>query len=221
MLSTLDAIRQRRSVRGFLPQPVPEPTLRAVFELAQRAPSNCNTQPWQVHVVQGDSALRLSQRLSSAALDPAQHAPDFPYDGRYEGEYRERQGDAAARLFGASAIARDDRAGRMRSFLRNYEFFGAPQAAFIFLPAAFGLREAADCGIYAQTLMLALTAHGLASCPQTALSLHAPLVREHLGLGPELKLLMGLSFGFEDPADPANACRIERAALPRAVTFHA
>lgn len=220
MLSTLDAIRARRSVRGYLPAEVPQETLRAVFELAQLSPSNCNTQPWIVHTVQGKSADTLRQRLQAAALDPLQHQPDFPYDGRYSGVFKERQFDAAARLYGAMEIAREDKAGRAQGFLRNYSFFGAPHAAFIFLPEPLGLREAVDCGMYAQTLMLALASHGIASCPQTALSLQAPVVRQVLGVPEAHKLLFGISFGYEDRQDKANACRVGRADLDAAVTFH-
>ncbi|MGB2255177.1 MAG: nitroreductase family protein [Spongiibacter marinus] len=82
--------------------------------------------------------------------------------------------------------------------------------AFIFLPEPFGLREAADCGMYAQSLMLALTAEGLASCPQTALSFNADLVREVLGIGAENKLLFGISFGEEDTDAAVNNCRTQR-----------
>ena len=220
MLATDNAIRARRAVRGFLSRPVPDETLRAVFELAQWAPSNCNTQPWQVHVVSGAVCEMLRERLSQAALDPQAFDADFPYDGKYAGAYRARQVDAALRLYGAMNIARHDKAGRAASFLRNYAFFGAPHVAFVFLPEPFGLREAGDCGMFAQTLMLAMTAHGIASCPQTALSLHAPLVRETLQVPASNKLLFGISFGYEDPAEPANECRTQRVPLEQSVQFH-
>lgn len=220
MLNTPDAIRQRHAARGFLPQPVPEALLKSVFELAQLAPSNCNTQPWLVEVVSGELLRQLSQRLQAAAIDPTQHRPDLPYDGRYEGVYKTRQFDAAAQLYGAMEIAREDKAGRAASFLRNYAFFGAPHAAFVYLPQGFGAREAADCGMFAQTLMLALTAHGLASCPQTALSLQPHIVRELLQVAPGQQLLFGISFGYEDPSVAANRCRVGRAALSDSVRFH-
>jgi nitroreductase len=220
MLPISDAIRLRRSVRGFLPREVPQDTLNAIYTLAQCAPSNCNTQPWVVHVVSGAACAALGQRLCQAALDPTAHAPDFPYDGRYDNAYRDRQFDAAAQLHGAMGIARDDKAGRARSFLRNFDFFGAPHAAFVFLPEPFGLREAADCGMYAQTLMLAMSAHGVASCPQTSLSFHPQIVREALGVEPTQRLLFGISFGYEDPEAKANDCRVGRAAMDLAVSFH-
>lgn len=220
-MSTVEqAILARRSVRAFLPQPVPEATLRAVFTLAQQAPSNCNTQPWLVHVASGPTLARLRERLTRAGMDPAQHQPDFPYDGRYSGVYKERQHDAAAQLYTAMGIARDDKAARARAMLANFSFFGAPHAAFICLPEPFGLREAADCGGYLQTLLLALAAQGIASCPQAALSFAAPAVREVLGLPETQRVLFGLSFGYEDPAAPANRCRVARAGLEAAVSFH-
>lgn len=220
MMSIQQAIRERRSVRGFQRRDVPDAILTEVFTLAQQAPSNCNTQPWVVHVVSGEACERLRQRLCKAGMDPTQHQPDFAYDGRYPGIYRERQHDAAAQLYGAMGIARDDKAGRGRAMLANYAFFGAPHAAFVCLPQPFGLREAADCGIYLQSLMLAMTAQGLASCPQAALSFPAPVVRELLGLPDELRILFGLSFGYEDTEAPANQCRVGRADLASTVSFH-
>lgn len=220
MLSVVEAIRQRRSVRAFQAREVPEATLREVFSLAQLAPSNCNTQPWIVHVVSGAKCNRLRQRLTQAGMDPAQYQPDFPYDGKYPGIYKDRQHDAAAQLYGAMGIARDDKAGRGLAALRNYSFFDAPHAAFVFLPEPFGVREAADCGIYGQTLMLLLTAHGLASCPQAALSFHPKIVREELGLPDTLRPLFGLSFGYEDTDAAPNRCHVGRAELDAVVTFH-
>lgn len=221
MLATDDAIRLRRAVRGFRADPVPAKLLDEVFELAQRAPSNCNTQPWLVEVVSGGLLQTLRQRLQAAAVDPSQHRPDLPYDGRYEGVYKERQFDAAAQLYSAMQIPREDKAGRAAGFLRNFAFFDAPHAAFIYLPQGFGLREAADCGMYAQTLMLAMTAHGLASCPQTALSFQPHILRELLGVPDGRQLLFGISFGYEDETVAANQCRVGRASVTDSVRFHA
>lgn len=81
------------------------------------------------------------------------------------------------------------------------------------------MREAADLGMYAQTLMLGFTAFGLASCPQTALSFNAKLVRDVLAVDPGHKLLFGISFGYEDKQEPANQCRVERAALEQLTHF--
>lgn len=212
-------VNNRRSVRAFLPEPVSEATLHSVFEVAQRAPSNCNTQPWEVAVASGDAIERL-RKLIPEAFAAGQWTMDFPYDGKYEGVYKERQHGAAAELYGAMGIGREDKALRQAQFMKNFEFFDAPHVAFVFLPAPFGIREAADLGMYAQNLMLSMTAHGLASCPQTALSFMADLVRRELGVGEHNKLLFGISFGYEDTNNPANKCWTDRAAVTEAVSFH-
>lgn len=214
------AIRSRRSVRGFLPEEVPQPVLDEVFKLAQWAPSNCNIQPWLPHVVSGAALQRLREALVGAARANVPPAPDWPADGKHVGIYRDRQYDAAAQLYGAIGVARHDREGRQAAYLRNHAFFNAPHAVFIFLQDPYDTREAADIGMYAQTLMLILTSRGIGSCAQGALGLYPPIVRAHLGLPEDHRLLFGISFGYEDRADPANAARVGRTELDEAVVFH-
>ena len=212
-------VAARRSLRAFLPEPVDPATLEAVFAVAQRAPSNCNTQPWLVHVASGSALDGLRQEVPGKFM-AGDISMDFPYDGSYDGVYKERQYGAAQALYDSVNIAREDKAGRHEQFMRNFVFFDAPHVAFLFLPEPFGLREAADLGMYAQTLMLAMTAHGLGSCPQAALSFQANFIREQLGVDAANKLLFGISFGYPDPAAPANTCTTDRAALADTVTFH-
>ncbi|MGL4566395.1 MAG: nitroreductase, partial [Halioglobus sp.] len=177
-------VRGRRSLRAFLPNPVTTTTLEKVFEVAQRAPSNCNTQPWVTHVASGASLRHLSEEMPRRFM-AGEMSLDFPYDGVYQGVYKERQYGSAQALYDAANIERSDKVRRQEQFMRNFSFFDAPHAAFLFLPEPFGLREAADLGMYAQTLMLAMTAHGLGSCPQTALSFEANFIREALGIEPQ------------------------------------
>lgn len=212
-------VRNRRSVRGYRPDPVAPETLRAIFSTGLWAPSNCNVQPWITHVVSGDSLRELGRKLGERATQGTPN-PDIPMDTAYTGVFRERQVGSAKVLYGAMGIARDDHAGRAAAFLRNLDAFGAPHAAFVFLPQGFGTREAADLGGYVQTLLLAMTAHGLGSCAQGALSLYPDVVREHLGISEPMPLMCGIAFGHEDPDHPANAARTERAALEHLVTFH-
>jgi nitroreductase len=216
-----DVIKARRSVRAFLPTEVPPEVLREVFDLAQWTPSNCNVQPWLPHVVSGRSLAMLRDSMLAAARADEPIAPDWPADGKYEGVYRERQYDAAARLYGAMGVERRDLVARREAYLRNLDFFGAPHAVLVFMQQPFDTREATDIGMYAQTLMLALTSRGVASCAQGALGLYPPIVRRVLDLPDNHRLLFGISFGYEDPAAPANAARTVRAPVSTAVRFHA
>lgn len=212
-------ITRRRSVRAYRSTQVPDATIRKIFTLAQRTPSNCNTQPWITHVVSGDKLETLRSRMQENAMQ-GKMTLDYPYSGKYDGVYRERQYDAAAQMYSAAGIAREDRAKRMEVFMRNFRFFDAPHVAFLFLPEPFSIREAADVGMYAQSLLLGLTAFGIASIPQTSLGFHADLVREILDVNPVNKLLFGISFGYEDDSDPLNTIRMGRADVDVNTVFH-
>ena len=214
----LDVVSRRRSMRDFKSDPVPREIIESVFGTAQRAPSNCNTQPWFVHVVTGETLEQLRQDLP-AKFAAGEIALDFPYDGQYEGVYKERQYASATALYDSLGIARDQKAERNAWFMRNFSFFDAPAVAFFTLPTGFGLREACDLGMFAQTVMLGLTAHGLGSCPQTALAFLANVIRPALSLGDHEQLMFGMSFGY--PTDTAvNEVTTERASLGDVVTFH-
>ena len=212
-------VTSRRSLRAFLPQAVDTQILEQVFAVAQRAPSNCNTQPWLTHVASGASIATLRSEMATRFMS-GEFSMDFPYEGTYEGVYKQRQHGSAQALYDSVNIKREDKASRHEQFMRNFTFFDAPHVAFLFLPEPFGLREAADLGMYAQTLMLTMTAHGLGSCPQTALSFQADFVRETLDIDASNKLLFGISFGYPDPDAPANTCSTDRAAVSDAVIFH-
>ncbi len=214
----LSVVESRRSMRDFKSDPVPQSVIEAVFGAAQRAPSNCNTQPWFVHVVTGETLEKLRSELP-AKFAAGEVALDFPYDGQYEGVYKERQYASAAALYDSLGIAREQKAERNAWFMRNFSFFDAPAVAFFTLPTGFGLREACDLGMYAQTVMLGLTAHGLGSCPQTSLAFLANVLRPALSLGDNEQLMFGMSFGY--PSESAvNEVRTDRAPLDEVVTFH-
>lgn len=214
-----DIVRGRRSVRAFLPQRVQQSLLEDVFTLANHSPSNCNTQPWVVHVASGEPLETLRREIPGKMMS-GQITMDFPFEGKYSGIFRERQVAAAEALFNVMGVAREDKIKRNEAFMRNFTFFDAPHVAFLFIPETFGIREQIDVGMYAQSLMLSLTAHGLGSCPQTSLGFHADFVRETLGIDPSLKLIFGISFGYEDVTAAANQCRTERAPVEENTFFH-
>lgn len=221
-LSFREATRMRRSIRGFLDKPLPESVIREVLEDAQHAPSNCNTQPWNTHVVQGEKLKQLS-RILHAKNDAGEFTPDFTFDqGDYYGEYRKRNDALGKAYYEAMDVKREDKDGRARVAAMNYSFFNAPQVAFLFMPS-FGddVRVAGDMGMYGQTFLLSLAARGLGGIPQTSLGFFAGTIREFLGIPDELKLLFGISFGYPDDAAPGNRIHMDRVPVDTSVTFHA
>lgn len=221
LLSFEDTVRARRSIRGFLDMPVPDDIIQRVLEDAQHAPSNCNTQPWNTHIVRGEKLKQLSQALH-AKNGAGEFTPDFSFDvDDFYGEYRERNNALGKAYHEAMNVMREDKEGRHRAGAMNYSFFNAPHAAFLFMPS-FGdnVRVAGDMGMYGQTFLLSLAARGLGGIPQTALGFFAGTIREFLGVPQELKLLFGISFGYPDAEAPGNRVHMDRVPLDTSVTFH-
>ncbi|GAB2958936.1 nitroreductase [Streptomyces pseudoechinosporeus] len=217
-----DIVRSRRSVRKFLPTPLSPSDMRGVLEDAQTAPSNCNTQPWTVHVVSGAPRNALSKELLKADEEGRLSSDfTFSYADFGEGAYLDRAHDHAATLYQVLGIPRSDRTRRKAAARENLTFFGAPHVAFLFMPSfGDGVRAAGDIGMYAQNFLLSLAARGLDGIPQTMLGFYADVVREFLGVPEELRLLFGISFGRADQAAPVNGFRMGRVPLERSVVLH-
>ncbi|MDA2803445.1 nitroreductase [Nocardiopsis suaedae] len=212
-------IRGRHATRAFRPDPVPEETVRAVFSLAGSAPSNSNAQPWRVEVVGGARRERLAHALQAAHAEQ-RTSIDFPYsEDMYAPVHHERRAAFGAGLYGALGIGADDHAARAAYDAESLRFYGAPHAAFLFVTGDGGPRLAADVGAYMQTLLLAMAAYGVDSCPQGLLSFYADTVREELGVTGG-RLLVGVSFGYADESAPVNRVVTGRAGLGATTAFH-
>ncbi|KAA3667354.1 nitroreductase [Pectobacterium carotovorum] len=215
------AVRQRVSTRAFLPTPLTNEQLYEVLQDAQFSPSNCNTQPWKVHIVSGELKNKLTEQMI-AKDQQGDVSPDFSfsYDDFFDGYY-ERSQEQARLYYESLGVSRDDKPTRKNLYLRNYKFFDAPHAAFLFMPT-FGdnVRVASDIGMYAQNFLLSLTARGYAGIPQTMLGFHADLLRKELGVSSKYQLLFGISFGYADNEQKAANIRMPRLSVDESVTFH-
>ncbi|MFE9728746.1 nitroreductase [Streptomyces sp. NPDC005794] len=217
-----DIVQARHSVRSFLPDPLSASDMRGVLEDAQAAPSNCNTQPWTVHIVSGAARDALSKEILRADEED-RFSPDFTFDYADfgDGAYLDRAHHHAATVTQAQGLKREDREARKVVARKGLEFFGAPHAAFLFMPTfGDGVRAAGDIGMYGQNFLLSLAARGLAGIPQTQLGFHADTVRDFLGVPEDLKLLFGISFGIADETTPVNNVRMDRIPLQQSVVLH-
>lgn len=212
-------LNERHSCRAFLDKPVPAETLEQIFALAQRAPSNCNVQPWQTLVVSGAQKDALSQALVHAVMQQQPPNPDFNWAIAYQNEHRERQFGSANALYSAMGIAREDKRARQMAMLRNWQFFDAPHVAIFTMDKYLDIMGAVDMGIYAQSLSLIMQQHGISNCMQGALGQFPDPIRDMFGLPEERGVLFGMSFGYADPDAPANQARTTREDLKTNVQF--
>lgn len=207
------------SPRAFLPDPIPTEVIKQVLIDAQSAPSNSNTQPWNVHLVGGAALKELSAALI-AEFDRNGINPDFTIDYG-QGVHPQRSQQLAAKMYGLLGIAREDKEARTEFIRENLRFFGAPHAALLFIPPLGDrIRAAFDQGTYAENFLLSLQAHGYHGVPQGMISLLAPTVREFLGVDEEYKLVTALTFGVADESSPVFKTAPGRAPLSETVTVH-
>ncbi|WP_340317900.1 nitroreductase [Rhizorhabdus argentea] len=220
-ISFRDVVKTRRSVRQFLTKTVPHALITAVLEDAQQAPSNCNSQPWQVHILSGAVRDKFSQECLAAEAE-GRPTLDFSFDtADFSPLMAERAAAQGRAYYEALGVTRDDFDARRTAILRNLALFDAPHVALLFMPpVGDNVRAAGDIGMYAQTFLLSLVAHGLAGVPQTYLGYFAQVARQVLGLDDDLKLLFGISFGYADTGHAAAQYRIAREPISRSVQFH-
>jgi nitroreductase len=212
-----ELLEARHSCRGFEDRPVPGEVIKRLLTLAQRSPSWCNTQPWQVIVTEGEGTRRLSEAATAfATANPP--TPDVPFPDRYAGTFLERRRECAWQLYECVGVEKGDRAASAVEAMRNYAFFDAPHVAIITTERDLGTYGALDCGVYVGCFLLAAQSLGLATIPQAALGAVAPAIRELYVLPPERQVLMGISFGYADATHPANGFRTRRADLADVVT---
>jgi nitroreductase len=218
-MSLTTLLEKRNSVRAYLETPVEQALLEAIFTQAQRAPSNCNVQPWQTYVVSGAKKESLKSDLLSAVMSGMPPNPDFNWLPKYEGIHRDRQFGSANALYSAIGVTREDKLGRQKAMIRNWSFFDAPHVAFFTMDKYLDIMGAVDLGIYAQTLSLIMAEHGLSNCMQGALGQFPDPIKKSLNLPEQRGILFGMSFGYADINAPINKTRTNREDITSAVSF--
>ncbi len=208
-----DAIKTRTSIRAYLDKPVSEERLRALLDIARWAPSGGNLQPWRVHVVMGAGRDRLVETVKQAiAENPFANESELSIYPEKLGEpWRTRRFEVGEEMYALLGIPREDKPSRIQNLLRNYEFFGAPVGLFFSLERQFDKGQWAHLGMFMQSLALAATEMGLATCMQEAWAARAKTVSAFLGLNDHEQLYCGMALGYADPSAKVNELRSSRA----------
>ena len=220
-----EALASRRSVRDFLPNPVPGETIRRVLQAAARAPSGGNVQPWHIDVVAGPKLDELKaimrRRLQEVAAGDRSEPPEYEiYPKELWAPYRDYRFQLNEAMYAALGIPREDKAARLRWIASNFQFFGAPMALFCSIDRRMGPPQWSDLGMYLQSVMLLLREEGLDSCPQECWSVYPKTVGDFIGLPAERLLFCGMAIGQANTAHPVNQFHAERAPLAQFTRFH-
>lgn len=216
---TVDAaITSRMSVRAYTQAPVDRQTVEQLLEVASRAPSGTNTQPWKVYVLQGASRDALCDQVCAAhdalRADPAlaaeyREAYDY-YPEKWVSPYIDRRRENGWGLYGLLGIGKGDKDKMHAQHQRNFRFFGAPVGLMFTIDRVMGRGSLVDYGMFLQNLMVAARGHGLDTCPQAAWNGFAKIILPHIGAGPDEMLVCGMALGYADPSELVNTFRTPR-----------
>ena len=215
------AITSRRSVRGFLPTPVPRAALEEILAVASRAPSGTNIQEWKVYVLTGAAKDRLSTKILAAhdedyarkqRKEAPLHTTEYEYYPRQWFEpYLGRRRKLGWDLYSLLGIGKTDYDKMHAAHGNNYRFFGAPVGMIFTIDRRLEAGCWLDYGMFMQNIMIAARGRGLDTCPQQAFAAYHKLIGAELHLPENEQVLCGMSLGYEDHAAPANALKTERA----------
>ena len=212
------AITSRMSVRAFLPDAVPRETLMQVLNVASRAPSGVNTQPWKVYVLQGATRDALVSKVCAAHeavhADPAlavqyQEAYSY-YPEKWISPYIDRRRETGWGLYGLLGIGKGDKDKMHMQHQRNYRLFDAPVGLMFTIDRVLGRGSLLDYGMFLQSIMVSARGHGLHTCPQAAWNGFAKIILPHIGAGEEEMLVCGMALGYADPSALVNSYHTPR-----------
>jgi nitroreductase len=216
-----EVVLGRRSIRGFKPERPSKAVIREVIELAMRAPSSLNTQPWNFYVVAGEALDRIRAGNTERNLAGVPDSREFRSHGAYEGVHRERQIEIAKQLFGAMGIERDNKEKRQDWVLRGFRQFDAPVSIVVTYDRSIHGGDIApfDCGAVANALVNAAWSRGLGCVINSQGIMQSPVVREHAGIPDDQVIMICIAMGYPDDTFPANAVVSRRKSVDEAAVF--
>jgi len=226
-MDIVEAIQQRKSIRAFKSDAVPKEILREIMELALRAPSWANTQPWEFAIVTGKKLEEIRQAFAEKAAKGAEDNPDVPRPREFPDPYDTRRRVVGRKVLELKGISRDDKEKRKWWLLQGLRLFEAPCVIYIYIDRSFyqqgeGLNiwPLFDCGLVAENIMLLATEHGLGTIAQIQAVAYPDVLRKVLEIPDSKLIVLGIAVGYPDWDDPVNQLRSEREPLDNVGTWY-
>jgi nitroreductase len=206
-MELVEAIQERKSIRAFKPDPVPKEMIERILQLAVKAPSAINLQPWEFTVVCGKEKERLCRRLLKAygekrvSCSPQATRPLPP-----EVDRRRKQ------LFHEMKPYVEHLGLSFEDFINegSFDFYGAPTAIIISMDRAFPRTRLLCVGAALGYLVLATHDHGLGSCPVGIITAFEDEIKDQLNIPEEKEVILGVALGYADWKNPINRFKSSR-----------
>jgi len=218
-MDLVEAVRSRKSIRGYKPDPVPRKILSEIIEIASRSPSATNTQPWGITVIAGKTLENIRQGNIEMLNSGVVAKPEIPRHN-YMGKYRQLQTDLAIDIFKLIGISREDKVKRQEWNKRGYRFFDAPVALILCIDKSAGQFQAVfDNGTIAQTICLVALDYGLGTCIETQGVAFPEIIRRFTGIPESKRIITCIAIGYPDWDSPVNALKSKREPIESFVTW--
>lgn len=218
-----EAIASRRSVRAFDTRPVARQDIVEILEVASRAPSGTNTQPWQVHVLTGEPKAALSRDILEIYNDPERlrsHRAEYEYyPTQWQSPYLERRRKVGWDLYSLLGLSREDKAGMHAQHARNFAFFDAPVGLMFSIDRSLSIGSWLDYGMFLQSIMIAARARSLDTCPQAAFTQFHQIISRHLALPESSMVVCGMSLGYALDGAVVNTLTTQREPVSQFARF--
>ncbi|MBI5439698.1 MAG: nitroreductase [Deltaproteobacteria bacterium] len=215
-----DAVRERHTIRAFLPDPIPRGPIEKIVDVARWAPSWGNTQPWEIVAADGEKVRELGRALGEATAEGRAPNPDLPIPDEWPEPHKARYVQLGRGLLTKLGIRREDGEARRRHYVQMARFFGAPTALYLCIDARLNAPYAClDLGSIGTTICYLAREEGLGSTYLAASMLYPDLVRAILGIPADKKIVIGIALGLPDPEAPGSLFRAERAARNEILRF--
>lgn len=220
-MSVLKSLKSRKSVRAFLPKPIPTEVFELMFDAIRWCPSSKNVQPWKVAVISGERKKQLTAKFLEAFESGVKPKMEYGYEGstKLEGELRARAVACGKAMYDVLGIKKEDKQKRIEQWKHNYVSFDSPTIILIFKNNNIGDSGYIDCGMLLQSIMLTADEVGLATCPQASLAQYPQIVKGELSGYDDHTLICGVAIGFEDKSAVINNYRTAREDVENFVQF--
>jgi nitroreductase len=204
-MQLVDSIRQRRSIRQFLPKPVPDEVIQDIIAEAVWSPSWGNTQQWEMMVVTGDKLTKLKEENKKALFAGQKAQPEIAFPEVWPDAHKARYGEIGKAVLESQATDRDDKEGRLQNTSHMFSFFDAPVLLYFMVDKQLSLEYAVlDVGLILQNVSLLACDKGLGSCIMAVSVMYADIVRKILPVPDNKRLVIGTALGYPDLEAPIN-----------------
>lgn len=219
-MNIVEAVRTRKSVRGFKKEAVPREILAEILSIATCSPSTMNTQPWEFTVVSGEVLDNIRRGNTESLVSGVEPHTDLAKHNAYQGIYRQRQVDLAVQIFKLMGIAREDKEKRAEWLQRGFRYFDAPAAIIISIDNSMdGALAVFDIGAVAQTICVVALSYGLATCIEDQGVMFPDVIRKFTGIPESKRIVIGIAIGYPDQEFPANALKCQRESIENITTW--